>query len=150
MTFTFTGETMKFRGRTLHRVFYPSLNEVGGWIESALNLSEDGDNGVFGEAKVLNGGKLFNNVQLYDDAVCDGAVLTQNCRMSDQTEAFGRRGKEVLLIGGVQVLGQTKIVGPCRVSGDGFLDDGKKHQNEDVRVYGFDVLIDPLVLPKQQ
>ena len=41
--YEFTGETMEFDGHTLHGIRNINTNELGGWIESEKNLSQEDD-----------------------------------------------------------------------------------------------------------
>lgn len=58
--YEFTGETKEWCGHTLHRIraivdiAYTKAGEVGGWIESESNLSENGDAEVCGDARSNN------------------------------------------------------------------------------------------------
>ena len=55
MKYEFTGETKEVAGVTLRRVRYPDTGELGGWIESEANLSQEGDARVSGDAWVCGG-----------------------------------------------------------------------------------------------
>ena len=56
--YEFTGETMDFFGRTLHRIrslrVFSDINvgDIGGWIEKEENLSHNNNAQVYGKAQV--------------------------------------------------------------------------------------------------
>lgn len=58
MKYKLTEETKEFLGRKLHRIVCVtafasvSVGDVGGWVESEKNLSQEGDAWVFGNAEV--------------------------------------------------------------------------------------------------
>lgn len=62
--YEFTGETKTYYGRTLHRIKAISNfggvveGEIGGWIESKNNLSQDGDAWVSGDAWVYGNARV--------------------------------------------------------------------------------------------
>ena len=75
-----TGETRKVGGHTLHRIramrdFGNVLKgDLGGWIESESNLSQDGkcwvsgNAKVYGDAKVSGDARVGGNAEVYDNA----------------------------------------------------------------------------------
>lgn len=62
-----TGETTEFMGKILYRIIACKTfgdvhkGELGGWIESYYNLSQDGNAWVFGNATVFDDAKVFGN-----------------------------------------------------------------------------------------
>ena len=86
--YEFTGETMDFFGRTLHRIrslrAFSDINigDIGGWIEKEENLSHN------------------NNAQVFDDAQVCGEALV---------------GGEARVFGNAQVCGRARVCGGPRV-----------------------------------
>ena len=85
-----TSETKVINGVELHRI--KALNsfgnikkgELGGWIESEKNLSQDGDAWVSGNAKV------YDNAMVYDNAtVCGDATVSENATVEDKAKVHG-------------------------------------------------------------
>ena len=77
-----TSETKVINGVKLHRI--KALNsfgrvekgELGGWIESEKNLSQDGDAWVFDNAKVRGNATVSENARVYGDAfICGNATV---------------------------------------------------------------------------
>ena len=74
MKYKLTEETKIVYGRTLHRIVcvkafaLVSVGDVGGWIESENNLSQDGDAWVYGNAKVYGDAKVYGNAWVCGDA----------------------------------------------------------------------------------
>jgi hypothetical protein len=65
MKYEFTEETLKVGEHTLHRVRYLADGELGGWIESENNLSQDDNALVFGNAWVFGHAKVFGNMYIF-------------------------------------------------------------------------------------
>ena len=69
-----TNETKVVRGHILHRikaiVDFALVNkgEIGGWIETGNNLSQDGDARVCGNARVYGNAWVYGNARVYEDA----------------------------------------------------------------------------------
>lgn len=86
-----TDETRQVAGHTLHRIravrdigTYVNKGDIGGWIESEKNLSQDGDCWVSGEACV------YGNARVYGNAVVNGcAVVCGNAHVGDDAWVFG-------------------------------------------------------------
>ena len=78
--YEFTSETEIFDGHVLHRIKRLSDGELGGWIESEDNLSQEGNcwvaerAKVFGNAKVSDNAVVSYNAQVYDNAKVYGAA----------------------------------------------------------------------------
>lgn len=59
MKYKITEETKEFLGRKLHRIVCVtafasvSVGDIGGWVESESNLSQEGNAWVFGNANVF-------------------------------------------------------------------------------------------------
>jgi len=74
MKYELTEETKEICGHTLHRIVCVtafesvSVGDIGGWIESENNLSQDGDAWVYGNAEVYGDAKVCGNAKVYDDA----------------------------------------------------------------------------------
>ena len=86
--YEFTGETKEWCGHTLHRIraivdiAYAKAGEVGGWIESESNLSEDGDAWVCGNAWVCGDAEVCGDAKVYGNAeVCGNAWVCGDARV---------------------------------------------------------------------
>lgn len=53
------------------------VGDIGGWIESEKNLSQDGNARVYGDARVSGNALVYGNARVYGDAeVCTKKALT--------------------------------------------------------------------------
>ena len=73
-----TNETIEFRGRKLYRIralkdFRDVVaGDLGGYIESEENLSEEGLCWVYNDARVCDNAQVYNDARVCDNAqVCD-------------------------------------------------------------------------------
>ena len=68
--YEFTGETMDFFGRTLHRIrslrVFSDINvgDIGGWIEKEENLSHNNNAQVYGKAQVYGEAQVYAEAQV--------------------------------------------------------------------------------------
>src|SRR5574344_1081445 len=97
-----TDETLEWGTHILHRI--KALKEfaevkkgdLGGWVESEYNLSQDGTCWVYDDAKVFenarisldaiiyNNAQVFGNARVYGNAVvCSTAKVYDNAKVSD-------------------------------------------------------------------
>lgn len=67
--YEFTGKTIQFNGYILRQIIRVKDKLVGGWIESELNLSQDGKCFVYGDAKV------YENANVSGDASVSGNAI---------------------------------------------------------------------------
>ncbi|UNE54010.1 hypothetical protein [Bartonella machadoae] len=78
--FALTNETRLFGNRILYRIqALKSFSDVkagqlGGFIENESNLSHDGNCWVYGNALVLNSGRVSENARVYHNAIIAGYV----------------------------------------------------------------------------
>lgn len=140
--YEFTDGEMEFGGHTLHRIRalksfdYVSAGDIGGWIESEDNLSQEGDCWVMGEAKVFGNARVYGdaciagdaciylNARVYGDALVDdtaqvydraqvhgNVVVVDNSRIYDIAEVYGGTDdeEEVVISGGAHICGKSKV-----------------------------------------
>ena len=91
-----TNETKEWCGYTLHRIRAlkdfgdVKAGELGGWIESERNLSQNGDCWIYDNAIVCEYARVFGDAKVCGDArVCEDAKV---CWNTDYTvvQCFGR------------------------------------------------------------
>ena len=118
MKYKLTEETKEICGRTLHRIVcvtaFASVyaGDVGGWIESEKNLSQDGDAWVYGDAEVYDNARVYGNARVYDNAwVYDNAEVYGNARVSDNAWVYGN----ARVYGDAEVSDNAKVCGNARV-----------------------------------
>lgn len=118
-----------YLGRTLYRVKalrsfqvngkWPiTEGELGGWVESIDNLSQEGTCWVGGDARVYGGSRVtgdahvFGNAHIYDIAkVSDSAVVCDNACVFQHTQVFG----EAQIMGDARVYGVAEVHGKARI-----------------------------------
>lgn len=128
-----TENTIEQNGRTLYQIralkdFEDVMaGDLGGYIESERNLSQEGncwvsdearvyDNAkVSGNARVYNDAKVFGNAQIYDNAKVRGnASVYDNAQVFGEAQVFGKAQ-----VGGkAQVLSNAKVFGKAQVYGN--------------------------------
>ena len=80
--FKLTDEKKECCGRTLHRIVCLTafasvqVGELGGWVESEKNLSQDGNAWVYGDADVCGDALVYGDAKVCGDA--DYIVLKNN------------------------------------------------------------------------
>lgn len=100
-------------GVTLHRIrctrdtCFAKVGDLGGWVESELNLSDDA--WVDDEAQVFGGARVSSNAWVYDNAQIYG-----NAWVSDNAQIFG----DARVYGNAHVCGRAKLCGSAAVEND--------------------------------
>ena len=74
MKYKLTEETKVICGHTLHRIVCVkafasvSVGDIGGWIKSEKNLSQNGNAWVYGDARVCDNAEVCGNARVCDNA----------------------------------------------------------------------------------
>ena len=96
MKYKLTDEAIKHNNRTLYRIQAlkdfsdVKAGELGGWIESERNLSQDGDCWVADKAKVFDTARISGNARVSDNAwVFGDAQVYNNARVFDNAQVYG-------------------------------------------------------------
>lgn len=113
--------------------------DLGGFIESKNNLSQEGnawayDNACIYENATLNdnatahdnvtmhgNAKAYDNIQLYDNTdVSEDAIIVENARLYDNTQVYGcaHIGGNAVLLDNVHVYGNVSVSGLCEIADD--------------------------------
>lgn len=116
--YEFTGETINFEGKILHRIKATiSFNNVkagdlGGWIEKEVNLSHDGNAWVYDDAKVCDNAYVHGNAIVYGNAYLRGhAKVYGNAKVYENA----------IVCGNAYVRGHAKVYGDTVVNTDKIL-----------------------------
>lgn len=78
MKFQLSNEILNHNGRVLYRVqALQNFNDVkagdlGGYVESEANLSQDGNCWIYNNAKVFGNAKVFENARIFDEVQVAG------------------------------------------------------------------------------
>ena len=115
-----TSETIETdEGITLYRIKalkdFGNVNkgDLGGFIESEDNLSQEGITWVYDNARVFGDAKVFGNALVYGNAVVFGTVLVYgNAQVSGDVQLYGN----AQLCGNAQVSGDACIYGNAKVT----------------------------------
>lgn len=130
-----TDETMEWRNGeyTLHRIrAIKSFGDVkrgdlGGWIGSEKNLSQEGNCWVFDDAKVYGNAKVYENAeiaenaQVYGDAEVYGrAMIYGNAKVIWDAQVYDRAdvSENAIVYGDAEVYGSAMVRGEAQVHGD--------------------------------
>ena len=71
-----------FRVKALKNFGNVKAGDVGGWVCSCNNLSQEGDCWIYDDAKCLDNAKMHNNSRMFNNSVmCDNAEMFNNSRM---------------------------------------------------------------------
>lgn len=87
MKYKLTDEKIKYWGRTLYRIQSlkdfgdVKVSDLGGWIESERNLSQEGNCWVYDEAKVFDNAEVFGGAKIFGKA-----EVYYNARVFDDAE----------------------------------------------------------------
>ena len=109
MKYKFTGETKTLGNTTLKQIVCVTAfsnvaaGDVGGWIESEKNLSQDGNSWVFGDARVYGYAWVFGDARVYGYA-----------RVYGNAEVYG----DAEVYGNAEVYGDAEVYGYAEVHGD--------------------------------
>jgi carbonic anhydrase/acetyltransferase-like protein (isoleucine patch superfamily) len=133
------GKTTLYRIRALKDFSNIKAGDLGGWIESERNLSQNdnawvfdnaqvfgnarvfGDARVSGNSRVSGDAQVFDNAKVYDNArVCDNAWVLGNARVYDNARVFdnARVYNDTWISGDVWVCGDAWVFGNAWVSGN--------------------------------
>lgn len=128
-----TDETIEVDGRTLHRIqalvdfSNVKTGELGGYVESEENLSQNGDAWVYGNAMVYDGafiiddGKVFSNARVFNNARVGGnSIIANSAKVFDYARVIGDAfvADAAVVCGYVAIAGYTRVMGNAFVSGD--------------------------------
>lgn len=119
--YKFTGETREIVGVTVHRIralvdfSIVKAGDLGGWIESEANLSQEGDAWVFDNATVFGNAFVSGDALVFGNAlVYGGAMVYGDARVSGDARVCG----DAMVCGHARVFGDALVSGKARVYGD--------------------------------
>ena len=116
-----TDETIDVSGTTLHRIKAlkdfgnVKKGELGGYVESERNLSQEGNCWVCGNAKVCGDAKVCGNAWVFGNAeVYGNAKVYGNAWVFGNAEVYGN----AKVYGNAWVYGNAEVCGNAKVCGD--------------------------------
>lgn len=104
--YEFTGESREFFGYVLHRIRATrdfgdvKAGDLGGWIESEINLSIDGDAWVYDNAKIYESARVYGNAKIKDNA-----EICNKVKVFGDAEIYG----DTWLHGDIMIFGDARI-----------------------------------------
>lgn len=135
-----TDETIMFEDTVLYRIRalkdIPSAvkGDLGGFVRSEENLSQEGDCWIFPESKVVGNSKvsgdatilgevtIFNDVNITDRAMINGnLIIANNVEISGKSNIFIESGiicNKVKICDNVVISGKMRIINNVKISGD--------------------------------
>lgn len=117
MKYELTDDCIEYTGRTLHRIRalkdfgIVKKGDLGGYIESVNNLSQDGSAWVYDEAKISRSAEISGNVKIMGNAV-----------ISDSAKVYGK----VIINGEAKISGSAEISGNAMIYGNAVISDSVK------------------------
>lgn len=110
-----TNETIEYGIYTLHRIRAlkdfdeVKAGELGGWVESQYNLSQDGDCWIYDDAKVFDGARVLG-----DAKVCDAAKIYGHAMIYDNAIVFGCATiRDSAMVRGRAAIWDSAIISGC-------------------------------------
>ena len=119
-----TDETKEWIGYTLHRIRalknFSNVEEgdLGGWVESEDNLSQEGNCWVYDEAQVCSSAKVFDDAKVMDNAKVYGdAEVYGNAKVYGSARVFedAKVFENAKVYDGSLVWGNAKVYGEAKV-----------------------------------
>jgi len=108
-------------GVKLFRIKYLANNELGGYIQSEDNLSQEGSCRVLGDARVFGNARVFCDAQVFDDArVFGNTFVYGKAQVFDDARVFGDAWVygNARLYGNARVFGNAQVFCDAQVCGD--------------------------------
>lgn len=114
------GNVTLYRIRALSDFGNISAGDLGGYIQSYENLSQEGDCWVYHNAKVFNKAKVTNNSKVVDNAsIYNMATIGDNSIVGGNAQVFQRAVvyQDAVIDGYASIYGQANVFGSIKVSG---------------------------------
>ena len=110
--YSLTEETIDLEGKTLYRIKAEksfsdvAIGDLGGFVETENNLSQQGNSWLYNDAKVFENAKVIDNAKVLSNAKIFGnAIVRDNAIINDEVEISGK--VDVSKDG--EIIGRTKI-----------------------------------------
>ena len=127
MKYKLTKETLTLEnGKVLHRIQAlkdfsdVKAGDLGGWIESEHNLSQEGNCWVYDDAQVFGFARVVHNARVkYYSKVFRNATITGNAIIRDYAEVYGSAvvGDYSKVVGSSRIFGNAYILGNVYIAG---------------------------------
>lgn len=166
--YEFTGNTRSYNGVVLHEIRSLvnfgniKIGDLGGWIESEKNLSQQGESWVYSDAYVFGNARICQNGSVGEFAkVYDNAVVMENAYVAGHTKVYGyakvygnscvKDGVKIYenakIFGNAEVKGRSVVKGGVEICNDAIIDsfskiDGFGRIGGDLIIYGSSINLD--------
>ena len=94
--------------------------ELGGWVESEENLSQEGTSWVSENGKIFGHAEVYGRAKVFGDAIISGhakvyedAMVYDNAHVHGYAKVYGNAA----VVGGANVRGKTKVYGDAKICG---------------------------------
>ena len=142
---TFIGRDI-YRIRALRDFGNVKAGDVGGWVCSENNLSQEGDCWICDNAKCLDDARILDNAKMFDNAeMYDNSVMYDNTRMLDNAEIYGN----------AKMYDNSRMSGNARMYGNAKMYDNSRMYDkaimcDNARMYDDAVMYDYTILDKNK
>ena len=133
-------ESIVHNGRRLYRIKalrdFNTINgekihkgDLGGYVESENNLSQEG------YCWIRNNAKVYDNAKVLDEAeICDNALVDDNALICDNARIYGfaKIFNKAIVYGNAKVYGNAQIFGKAKVYGN-----AEVYENAEIFDYAF-------------
>ena len=127
------GDKKLFRIQALKSFGSVKAGDLGGYIESENNLSQDGDSWVYNTAKVYDKAIVWGNVEIHDNAeVFEDSWVYGNAWVCGNSKVFGSAGVygDVWIYNNAEICDNVRVHNNARVFGNAIIRDN-------TNVYGY-------------
>ena len=107
---------------------------IGGYIQSEKNLSQEDDCWIFDNAKVFGDARVYENARLYDNAIVSrNAIVYENAKVYGNAIVCGnaRLYDNAIVSRNAIVYGNAKVCGNAEVYGDAILSENANIESND-------------------
>ena len=145
--------TIEYEGRPLYRIralkdfSNVKKGDLGGYVESYNNLSQEGNCWIFNNAKVYDYAKVFDNADVFGDSKVYGdAKVYGESHIYNNAQVYGnaRVYGESYIYNNAQVYGNARVFGNAQVFGNAKIYDEAKVYGE-AFVFGDAKIIETII-----
>ena len=111
-----------FEGREIYRIRSlkdfnnVTAGDIGGWVCSYNNLSQEGDCWIYDKAKCLDKARILDNAKMYDNSkMFDNSIMWNNTRMWNNARMYDNAA----------MFDDSKMYNKARIFGNAILDENK-------------------------
>ena len=146
-----------YRIKALKDFGFINKGDLGGWVESEENLSQEEECWIHNNAKVYDNAKVYNDAKVYRKAkvygnveVYDNAKVYGNAEVYDNAKVFGNAnvygyGTGTKVFGNARVSDNAIVFGNAKVYGNAKV-FGKTNICDDARIHGNAMVLDNAIV----